>query len=46
MEKEITLVKENIILPMKVWGKIKHENKSVPIPTGFTFYFISLYFPN
>ena len=38
MEKEMILVKENIILPMKVWQQIKHENQTVPIPTGILLY--------
>ena len=27
-------VRSNVLLPLKVWHRIKHQNKSVPIPSG------------
>ena len=38
MEKELEDVIDNVILPIKVWRKIRHEGKAVPIPTGILLY--------
>jgi ATP-dependent 26S proteasome regulatory subunit len=31
-------VKDNVLLPLKVWHRIKHQNKPVPIPSGILLY--------
>ena len=38
MEKELQEVKDNVILPLKVWHKVKHTGKKIPLPSGILLY--------